>query len=96
MIGKEAYCSFIIGYLITAYFNIVRKSIQDLVPKAIMHLLVNFTKENVQNRLVSSLYREELFDHLLKEDPAVAQERERCKAMLDIYKNVFTLISEAM
>lgn len=84
------------GYLITSYFNIIRKSIQDLVPKAIMHLLVNFTKENVQNRLVSSLYREDLFDELLKEDPAVASERERCKAMLDIYKNVFTLISEAM
>ena len=87
---------FLLGYLITAYFNIVRKTIQDLVPKAIMHLLVNFTRENVQNRLVSSLYREELFDHLLKEDPTIAQERERCKSMLDIYKNVFSLISEAM
>ncbi|KAI7873712.1 Dynamin central region-domain-containing protein [Mucor mucedo] len=86
----------LIRYLITSYFNIIRKSIQDLVPKAIMHLLVNFTRETVQNRLVSSLYREELFDQLLKEDPAIASERERCKAMLDIYKNVFTLISEAM
>ncbi|KAL0140014.1 Dynamin central region-domain-containing protein [Mucor lusitanicus] len=86
----------LIRYLITSYFNIIRKSIQDLVPKAIMHLLVNFTKENVQNRLVSSLYREDLFDELLKEDPAVASERERCKAMLDIYKNVFALISDAM
>ncbi|CAO3614785.1 unnamed protein product [Mucor hiemalis] len=86
----------LIRYLITSYFNIVRKAIQDLVPKAIMHFLVNFTKENVQNRLVSHLYREDLFDRLLKEDPAVASERERCKAMLDIYKNVFTLISEAM
>ncbi|KAK4510469.1 RNA helicase [Mucor velutinosus] len=86
----------LIRYLITSYFNIIRKSIQDLVPKAIMHLLVNFTKENVQNRLVSSLYREDLFDELLKEDPAVASERERCKAMLDIYRNVFALISDAM
>lgn len=85
-----------IGYLITSYFNIVRKRIQDVVPKAIMHLLVNFTKDNVQNRLVSSLYRDELFEELLKEDPAVANERERCRAMLDIYKNAFSLISEAM
>lgn len=61
-----------------------------------MHLLVNFTKESVQNRLVSCLYREDLFDQLLKEDPAIASERARCKAMLDIYKNAFTLISEAM
>lgn len=92
------YCELTIslGYLITFYFNIVRKRIQDVVPKAIMHLLVNFTKDNVQNRLVSSLYRDELFDELLKEDPAVANERERCRAMLDIYKNAFSLISEAM
>ena len=82
--------------MITAYFNIVRKTIQDLVPKAIMHLLVNFTKETVQNRLVSHLYREELFANLLQEDPAIATERERCKAMLEVYKNVFSLISEAM
>ncbi|OBZ90415.1 Dynamin-related protein DNM1 [Choanephora cucurbitarum] len=86
----------LIRYLITAYFNIVRKTIQDLVPKAIMHLLVNFTKETVQNRLVSHLYREELFANLLQEDPAIATERERCKAMLEVYKNVFSLISEAM
>jgi replication fork clamp-binding protein CrfC len=29
--------------LISSYFAIVRQSIQDLVPKAIMHLLVNHT-----------------------------------------------------
>ncbi|KAI8988536.1 Dynamin central region-domain-containing protein [Mycotypha africana] len=86
----------LIRRLIIAYFNIVRRSIKDRVPKAIMHLLVNYTKDNVQNRLVSSLYREELFDDLLVEDPLIAAEREKCKAMLDVYKNVFTLINEAM
>lgn len=31
--------------LISSYFHIVRESIQDLVPKSIMHLLVNHCKE---------------------------------------------------
>ncbi|KAG1150093.1 hypothetical protein G6F37_000373 [Rhizopus arrhizus] len=86
----------LIRYLIVSYFNIIRKSIQDLVPKAIMHFLVNYTKENVQNRLVSSLYREDLFDDLLKEDPSVSSERERCKTMLQMYRLAFNLVNEAL
>jgi len=35
----------LIRSLIGSYFHIVRESIQDLVPKAIMHLLVNHCKE---------------------------------------------------
>ena len=82
--------------MITAYFNIVKRRIQDLVPKAIMHLLVNFTRESVQNRLVSTLYREDLFNEMLYEDPAIASERTRCKVTLDVYRNAFSLINEAM
>ncbi|SAM04291.1 hypothetical protein [Absidia glauca] len=84
------------GKLITSYFNIVRRTIQDLVPKAIMHLMVNFTRESVQNRLVTSLYREDLFDDLLQEDPAIAADRQRCKTMLEVYKKAFTVISDAL
>lgn len=35
----------LIRSLISSYFYIVKESIQDLVPKAIMHLLVNHSKE---------------------------------------------------
>ena len=34
----------VIERLIKSYFYIVRKSIQDCVPKAVMHFLVNYTK----------------------------------------------------
>jgi dynamin 1-like protein len=54
-----------------------------------MHLLVNHVKEGVQNRLVSSLYREELFEGLLMEDEGLRTERERVKALLDAYKDAF-------
>lgn len=85
-----------LGSLITSYFNIVRKTIQDLVPKAVMHLLVNYCRESVQNRLVASLYKEELFNDLLQEDENLAADRAKCKAMLDVYRRAFQIINEAM
>lgn len=44
----------IIEKLIKSYFYIVRKSIQDTVPKAIMHFLVNYVQDNLQSELVRS------------------------------------------
>lgn len=84
----------LIRSLITSYFNIVRQSIQDLIPKAIMHFLVNHTCQHIQNRLVSSLYKPELFADLLNEDEALIAERARVKALLDAYKEAFKTLSD--
>ncbi|KAG0246905.1 DNM1 protein [Mortierella sp. GBAus27b] len=86
----------LIRSLIVSYFNITRKSIQDLIPKAVMHLLVNHSREAVQNRLVATLYKEDLFTDLLQEDDNLSAERAKCQAMLDVYKNAFSIINEAM
>jgi dynamin 1-like protein len=84
----------LIRSLIASYFAIVRQTIQDLVPKAIMHFLVNYTSEHVQNRLVASLYKPELFDEMLNEDDTIVRERERVKALLEAYKEAFKTLSE--
>ncbi|KAI0737311.1 dynamin protein dnm1 [Daedaleopsis nitida] len=84
----------LIRSLIQSYFNIVRQTIQDLVPKAIMHLLVNNTSQQVQNRLVAALYNPELFGELLNEDEALVAERTRVKALLDAYRDAFKTLSE--
>ncbi|KAF9266666.1 hypothetical protein L218DRAFT_743261 [Marasmius fiardii PR-910] len=84
----------LIRSLITSYFGIVRQTIQDLVPKAIMHFLVNHTNEHVQNRLVASLYKPELFADMLNEDEALVAERARVKALLDAYKEAFKVLSD--
>ena len=84
----------LIRQLITSYFNIVRQSIQDLVPKAVMHLLVNFSRDTVQNRLVINLYKESMFEQLLHEDEALTKERKRVQALLDAYKEGFNVLSD--
>ncbi|KAJ1795428.1 Dynamin- GTPase protein [Coemansia sp. RSA 2399] len=86
----------LIRSLISSYFGIVRKSIQDMVPKAIMHLLVNEMCQNMQNRLVEELYKEPLITELLQEDPSLVAERDQCAAMLEVYKKAFAIINEAM
>ncbi|CAG8461577.1 2746_t:CDS:10 [Funneliformis mosseae] len=86
----------LIRSLITSYFDLVRKAIQDTVPKAIMHHLVNRSRETVQNRLVEELYKEELFADLLQEDENLTNERQKCKTMLEVYREAFEIINEAM
>lgn len=45
--------------LVDCYFDIVRKNLQDAVPKAIMHFLVLFVQRGLQQRLIRCLYRSE-------------------------------------
>ncbi|WFD26609.1 dynamin GTPase [Malassezia nana] len=91
---REAMETNLIRQLIVSYFNIVRQSIQDLVPKAVMHLLVNYSRDSVQNRLVINLYKESMFEQLLHEDETLTKERQRVQALLNAYKEGFNVLSE--
>nr|OQO28974.1 hypothetical protein B0A51_03783 [Rachicladosporium sp. CCFEE 5018] len=93
---RESLETELIQRLISSYFAIVRESIADQVPKAVMHLLVNFSKEAVQNRLVSELYKEELWADLLEEDEGIKGEREKCEKLLGTYKEAAKIIGEVL
>ncbi|KAJ6016689.1 hypothetical protein N7451_000068 [Penicillium sp. IBT 35674x] len=86
----------LIRRLISSYFHIVRETIADQVPKTIMHLLVNHSKDVVQNRLVSELYKEDLFGELLYEDDGIKAEREKCERLLDTYKEAAKIVGEVL
>lgn len=86
----------LIRRLISSYFNIVRETIQDQVPKAIMHLLVNHSKEAVQNRLVTELYREDFFNDLLYEDDNIKAEREKCERLLETYRQAARIVNDVV
>ncbi|ODV84465.1 hypothetical protein CANARDRAFT_29012 [[Candida] arabinofermentans NRRL YB-2248] len=96
MSEREQLESELIRRLIVSYFGIVREMIQDQVPKAIMFLLVNYTKETVQNTLVQKLYNESLFDELLFEDENLSQEREKCEKLLRTYREAANVISDVV
>ena len=80
--------------LIKSYFYIVRKSIQDSVPKAVMHFLVNYVKDNLQSQLVSSLYKQEEISSLLSESEHIGQRRKEAAEMLKALQKAGQIISE--
>ncbi|CAK9882879.1 unnamed protein product [Sphagnum jensenii] len=68
--------------LLKSYYDIVRKIIQDAVPKAIMHFLVNHVKRELHSVFIRKLYRESLFEEMMQEKEDVAVNRKHCKEIL--------------
>ncbi|CAD7079007.1 unnamed protein product [Hermetia illucens] len=84
----------VIERLIKSYFYIVRKSIQDSVPKAIMHFLVNYVKDNLQSELVTHLYKSDKAEELLNESDHIAVRRKEAADMLKALTRANHIISE--
>ncbi|XP_037624327.1 dynamin-1-like protein isoform X1 [Sebastes umbrosus] len=84
----------VIERLIKSYFLIVRKNIQDSVPKAVMHFLVNHVKDCLQSELVGQLYKAGLLDDLLTESEDMAQRRNEAADMLKALQRASQVIAE--
>lgn len=84
----------VIERLIKSYFLIIRKNIQDTVPKAVMHFLVNYVKDNLQSELVTHLYKHTQFDDLLSESEHIAVRRREASEMLKALQKASLIISE--
>ncbi|KAJ4873527.1 Dynamin-related protein 3A [Raphanus sativus] len=80
--------------LLKSYYDIVRKNIEDSVPKAIMHFLVNHTKRELHNVFIKKLYRENLFEEMLQEPDEVAVKRKRTRETLHILQQAYRTLDE--
>jgi dynamin 1-like protein len=84
----------VIERLIKSYFYLTRKSIQDAVPKSVMHFMVNFTKDNLQSELVRNLYKADQIENLLCESEHIGQRRQEAAEMLSALQKASQIISE--
>ncbi|KAL2511956.1 Dynamin-related protein 3A [Abeliophyllum distichum] len=80
--------------LLRSYYDIVRKNIEDSVPKAIMHFLVNHMKRELHNVFIKKLYRDNLFEELLQEPDEVSKKRKRTKERLRALQQAFRTLDE--
>ncbi|KAI0311500.1 Dynamin central region-domain-containing protein [Amylostereum chailletii] len=72
----------VIKLLIHSYFNIVKREMIDMVPKAISLTLVNYSKENLQRELLQELYKADVLDDMLKESEFVVNRRKEVVGMV--------------
>ncbi|KAF8460651.1 putative vacuolar dynamin-like GTPase VpsA [Kalaharituber pfeilii] len=73
----------VIKLLITSYYNIVKRTIIDMVPKAVMLNLVQFTKDEMQRELLENLYKSDQLDDLLRESDFTVRRRKECMQQVE-------------
>jgi dynamin 1-like protein len=82
-----------IELLIQSYFNIVKRTMIDMVPKAIMLNLVNHSKSGLQGELLAELYKTDVLTELLHESDFTQQRRKECKKMVDALQKADEIVA---
>ncbi|CAN4111980.1 unnamed protein product [Withania somnifera] len=80
--------------LLRSYYDVVRKNVEDSVPKAIMHFLVNHTKRDLHNVFIKKLYRENLLEEMLQEPNEIAMKRKRTRETLRVLQQAYKTLDE--
>ena len=87
--------SALIKNLIVSYFDTVRKTMNDMVPKTVMAFLVNKSKNQAQRVLVQRIYNDgQNLDVYLSEDNETRVKREKCEAMVKTLKQSLEFLNE--
>ncbi|XP_051558582.1 dynamin-2 isoform X1 [Myxocyprinus asiaticus] len=80
--------------LVDSYIGIVNKSIRDLMPKTIMHLMINSAKEFIYSELLAYLYSSGDQNSLMEESAEQAQRRDEMLRMYHALKEALHLIGD--
>ncbi|CAM4457782.1 unnamed protein product [Leuciscus chuanchicus] len=80
--------------LVDSYICIVNKNIQDLMPKAIMHLMINSAKKFIHSELLAYLYSSGDQNSLMEESADQAQRRDEMLCMYHALKEALLNIGD--
>uniref|UniRef100_A0A8C9VHU8 dynamin GTPase n=1 Tax=Scleropages formosus TaxID=113540 RepID=A0A8C9VHU8_SCLFO len=80
--------------LVDSYMAIVNKCIRDLMPKTIMHLMINNVKEFINAELLAQLYSTGDQNALMDESPEQAQRRDEVLRTHHALKEALSIIGD--
>ncbi|GAB1293942.1 Dynamin-2 [Apodemus speciosus] len=80
--------------LVDSYVAIINKSIRDLMPKTIMHLMINNTKAFIHHELLAYLYSSADQSSLMEESAEQAQRRDDMLRMYHALKEALNIIGD--
>ncbi|XP_041958224.1 dynamin-1 [Alosa sapidissima] len=80
--------------LVDSYMAIVNRTIRDLIPKTIMHLMINNTKEFIHAELLAQLYSCGDQNSLMEESQEQAQHRDEMLRMYHALREALNIIGD--
>lgn len=93
MTEREQMETEVIKLLISSYYNIVKRTVADLVPKSIMLKLITSSKDEIQKELLLKLYSSNDLGDLVKENELTVQKRKECLKMVEVLQNASEIVS---
>ncbi|KAG0679067.1 vacuolar protein sorting-associated protein 1 [Pichia californica] len=93
MSDKEVVETEVIKLLISSYFGIVKRTVADIVPKAIMLKLIQQSRSDIQKVLLEKLYADKNIDSLVKENDFTVARRNECKKMVEVLRNASEIVT---
>nr|XP_046909954.1 dynamin-1-like isoform X3 [Dermatophagoides farinae] len=80
--------------LVDSYMKIVTKTYRDLVPKIIMHLMINESKDFIYSELLAQLYQAGDQSTMMEESPEEERKREEMLRMYHACKQALQIIGD--
>ncbi|XP_063906290.1 dynamin isoform X5 [Zophobas morio] len=80
--------------LVDSYMRIVTKTTRDLVPKTIMYMIINHTKDFINGELLAHIYASGDQAQMMEEAPEEAQKREEMLRMYHACKEALRIIGD--
>lgn len=93
MTDRETQETEVIKLLIQSYYSIVKRTVADLIPKAVMLKLIIKSRNDIQKILLEKLYGSNDLSDLVKENELTKQRRQECLKMVDVLKHANEIVS---